>query len=141
MTGTRDIQFSTEASLGNRSIRDYPKLGVGEGALMVGRIWLRCSWRLMAFNSWEVLTKRILDPTASKIWGSGQMWAGFGCFEIGVSVRGCSANIRSSPRSGRMSSSKYSPGHTTVAEEGARRVKICACCTAWEPVVVLSVGS
>ena len=53
---------------------------------MVGRIWLRCSWRLMAFGSREVLTKRIFDPTASKIWGSGQMWAGFVCFDIGVSV-------------------------------------------------------
>ena len=56
-------------------------LGVGDGALMVGKIWLRCPWRPTAFGSWEVLTKRILDPTASKIWGSGQMWAGFVYFE------------------------------------------------------------
>ena len=40
-------------------------LGVGEGASAVGRISLRCSWRLMAFGSLEELVKRILDPTAS----------------------------------------------------------------------------
>ena len=51
---------------------------------MVGRIWLRCSWRPMAFGSLEVLTIRILDPTSSKIWGSGQMLEDFVCFEIGV---------------------------------------------------------
>ena len=47
----------------------------------------------MAFGSLEGLTKWILDPTASKIWGSGQTWLGFVCFEIAVSVRGLSANI------------------------------------------------
>ena len=45
------------------------------------------------------------------------------------------------PGQGGMSSSKYSPGHTTVAEGGVRRLKICARHTAWEPVVVSSVGS
>ena len=40
-------------------------LGDGEGASAVGRISLRCSWRLMAFGSLEELVKRILDPTAS----------------------------------------------------------------------------
>ena len=55
---------------------------------MVSRIWLRCSWRPMAFGSLEVLTKQILEPTASKIWGPGQLWVGFVCFKIGVSARG-----------------------------------------------------
>ena len=65
---------------------------------MVGRIWARCSWRPMAFGSLETLTKQILDPTASKIWGSGQMWEGLVCFEIGVSVRGCQYTIISQVR-------------------------------------------
>ena len=49
------------------------RLWVGDGTPVVGRIWLRCSRRPMDFGLLEVLTKRILDPTASKIWGSGQM--------------------------------------------------------------------
>ena len=61
---------------------------VGDATPMEGRIWLRCLWRPMAFGALEVLTKRILDVKASKIWGSGQMSVGFVCFEIGVSVRG-----------------------------------------------------
>ena len=58
-------------------------LGVGDGAPTVGRIWLRCSWRPMAFGSLEVLTKRILNLTAFKVWGSDQMWARFVFFEMG----------------------------------------------------------
>ena len=48
-------------------------LGVGDGMPMVGRIWIGCSRLPIAFGLLEVLTKQILDLTASKIWGSGQM--------------------------------------------------------------------
>ena len=66
-------------------------------------------------------TKQILVPMASKIWGSGQMQAGFVCLDIGVSVRGWRASTQPSPRLEGTSSSIYSLGQTTVTgEEGCR---------------------
>ena len=76
----------------------------------------------MVFGLLEVLTKRILVPTVSKIWGSGQMQAGLVCLDIGQSVCDWRVSTQSSPRSEGTSSSTYSPGQTTVAGEEARRM-------------------
>ena len=75
----------------------------------------------MVFGLLEVLTKRILVPTVSKIWGSGQMQAGLVCLDIGQSVCDWRVSTQSS-RSEGTSSSTYSPGQTTVAGEEARRM-------------------
>ena len=97
-------------------------MGVGDGTNALGRIWLRCSCQPMVSGSLEVLTNRILVPTASKNWGAGQMKEGLVCLDIGVSVRGGRASTQSSPSSEGTSSSTYSPGQTTVSGEEARRI-------------------
>ena len=71
----------------------------GDDVSSVGRIWLRCLWPPKSLGSWELLTKQTLAPTASKIWGSGQMEVGSVCLGTGVSVRGWRASTQSSPRS------------------------------------------
>ena len=60
------------------------RVEAGKCTSAVGRVWLRCSWR--------PTTKRISDPTASRIWSSRQMVVGLVCFGIGVSVRGWRAS-------------------------------------------------